>query len=106
MFKHFNDTLYLEMADKSAAYLINGKNENNPDLCCGTSGIAYAMLCLYRATNEEKYLQEALKIKQSILHNWFLQPLRNNSLYKGEPGIAVLFAEMEVPLLARMPMFE
>jgi eukaryotic-like serine/threonine-protein kinase len=70
------------------------------------SGIAYAMMNLYKATSEKKYLEESKKIKDAILKTWFLQPLRNNSLYKGEPGIAVMVGEMQEPSLTKMPLFE
>jgi serine/threonine-protein kinase len=32
--------------------------------------------------------------------------MRNNSLYKGDVGAAVLFAELEKPMESRMPLFE
>ena len=106
LYKYFNDEKYIRIAENSAFYLIKGLQSSNTDLCCGMSGIAYAMMNLYKATSEKKYLEESKKIKDAILKTWFLQPLRNNSLYKGEPGIAVMVGEMQEPSLTKMPLFE
>jgi serine/threonine-protein kinase len=94
------------VAEKAALRLRNGVTSDNSDLCCGMSGMAYAMINLYNITNEEKYLTEVKKIKDTILKTWFSQPLRNNSLYKGEPGIAVMVGELQQPSLMKMPLFE
>jgi serine/threonine-protein kinase len=106
LYKHFKDEKYIQLAEKAALHLISGIQNDNADLCCGMSGVTYAMISLYKATNEKKYLTEAKKIKDTILKTWFLQPLRNNSLYKGEPGIAVMVGELAEPSLMKIPLFE
>ena len=106
LYKYFKDTKYIRIAEKTAAHLIVEPLLNNADLCCGMSGIAYSMINLYNATNEEKYLKHAQYIKQIILEKWPAMAMRNNSLYKGEVGIALLLCELDNPALARMPLFE
>ena len=106
LYKHFKDEKYMDVAERLALRLVNGIQTGNADLCCGMSGIAYAMINMYKVTHEKKYLAEAKKIKEVILKTWFSQPLRNNSLYKGEPGIAVMVGEIREPSLMKMPFFE
>jgi len=106
LYKHFKDEKYIRVAERVALHLVNGIQNNNADLCCGLSGVAYAMMNLYQTTHEPKYLEEGKKIKDIILKTWFSQPLRNNSLYKGEPGIVIMAGEMEESPLMKMPLFE
>jgi len=106
LYKHFKDEKYLQIAEKIAFRLTRGTKTDNSDLCCGMSGVVYAMINLYKTTNEKKYLEKAKEIKDTILKTWFSQPLRNNSLYKGEPGIAAMVGEFREPSLMKMPLFE
>lgn len=79
--------------------------EDFGNLCCGLAGRTYAMLALYRATGERKWLDRARSLSKraatgSVCDRW------PNSLYKGRIGLAVLAAEVERPELAAMPLFE
>ena len=106
LYRHFMDEKYIHVAELVASRLVNGTENLNADLCCGMSGIAYSMINMYNVVHDKKYLEEAKKIKNAILKTWFSQPLRNNSLYKGEPGIAVMVGELHEPSLMKMPLFE
>ncbi|MCW3120264.1 MAG: hypothetical protein JWM28_4346 [Chitinophagaceae bacterium] len=106
LYKHFNEEKFIRVAEKLAGHLMSEVQSKNPDLCCGLAGNAYAMMSLYKITNENIYLQEMQRIRQGLLKNWVSQPIRNNSLYKGEAGIALFLCEMDNPALARMPLFE
>jgi len=85
------------------------------NLCCGLSGQAYALLNLYRHTREATWLNRAQQLAEKAAHaaanTSKMSPedrleLRPESLYKGEVGVAVLSADIERPLEARMPLFE
>lgn len=85
------------------------------NLCCGMAGQAYALLNLYRYTDETDWLRRACDLSRSAAGAasdagsrdaseqlaW-----RPESLYKGELGIIVLDSDLNQPKFARMPMFE
>jgi serine/threonine-protein kinase len=106
LFKQFKDEKYIRIAEKLAAHLMTGIQHDHTNLCCGMTGTAYALMQLHAVTGEKKYAEETERIKQHILLNWTMQPGRNNSLYKGEPGIGVFLCELNKPSLLRMPLFE
>jgi eukaryotic-like serine/threonine-protein kinase len=85
------------------------------NLCCGLAGQAYALLNLYRHTNEPIWLTRASELTHraaSVVND--AGPgtlaeqlaLRPESLYKGELGIIALDSDLNRPEFARMPMFE
>ncbi|MET0557333.1 MAG: lanthionine synthetase LanC family protein [Solirubrobacterales bacterium] len=76
------------------------------DLCCGWAGRAYALLRLHRRTGEEAWLARARLLADRAATAVRDKPLRRDSLYKGEVGVALLAAELEQPAQARMPLFE
>lgn len=107
LFRCTAERRYLDLAHKSAKYFIeNDQEDTNGSLCCGMSGQAYALLSIYRATRDEFYLKTAKNLARRIVKNAYSPLMRNNSLYKGDVGAAVLFAELDQPLSARMPLFE
>ena len=83
-------------------------------LCCGMGGQAYALLNLYRQTGEQLWLNRAKKMAAwaAMLATSKSQTedsppeTRPGSLYNGMAGLAVLAADLERPLEARMPLFE
>lgn len=98
---------YLTFAQQSVRYFLENDLEDlNGSLCCGMSGQAYALLSIYRTTQDEYYLKEAKALARRILRHAYSPLMRNNSLYKGDVGAAVLFAELEKPMDSRMPLFE
>jgi lantibiotic modifying enzyme len=76
------------------------------DLCCGLAGRAYALLCRYRHTGEQRWLARA----RTLAGRAMARPLRHahlsNSLYHGDVGIALLTADILAPNFARMPLIE
>ncbi len=98
---------YLTYAQQSVRYFLENDQEDlNGSLCCGMSGQAYALLSIYRTTQDEYYLKEAKTLARRILRHAYSPVMRNNSLYKGDAGAAVLFAELENPMESGMPLFE
>lgn len=106
LYQYFKEEKYIQAAQKLADELLTCTQKTMVDLCCGTGGMAYAMINLYKATNEKKYFTAVQSMQQDILKNWFIQPLKNNSLYKSEVGIGVLLGEITNIAFARMPLFE
>jgi len=85
------------------------------NLCCGYSGMAYALLNLHRHTSDPAWLHRAQALTQRAARSIFEMTASGNfpelidrpdSLYKGEMGIAVLASELERPEFAAMPFFE
>jgi serine/threonine protein kinase len=105
LYKLTGEMKYMALAEQVARHFIPA-NHNVAQLCCGTAGEAYALLNLYNTTQDIKYLQWAKQKSAWALKNWSNPSHKANSLYKGEIGIAILFAELENPAAARMPLFE
>ena len=55
---------------------------------------------------KDVYLNEAKKLARPLLLNAYSSETKNNSLYKGDIGIALFFTELAHPQYARMPLFE
>ena len=106
LYRHFREEEYISAASQAANHIIGYTGNNISNLCCGFAGEAYAMLNLFNLTKEDKYLRAAQNIRQKIIGQIELPPLRSNSLYKGDIGLALLFCEMEKPVAAKMPLFE
>jgi eukaryotic-like serine/threonine-protein kinase len=106
LYKYSMDEKYLDIAERTARYIIQDKSSRNYNLCCGMAGQAYALLNLHNLTGEKIYIEHALGLKQGILEIIASPSERINSLYKSTPGAGVLFCELERSALARMPLFE
>lgn len=106
LYKYTVEEKYLGIAKKCADHFYKNAYSRNANLCCGMSGKAYAMLNLYNTTFEKSWLHKAQEIEKMIMQQIGSPALHNNSLYKGEVGVAVLLAEMGQPTLSRMPLFE
>jgi eukaryotic-like serine/threonine-protein kinase len=74
-------------------------------LCCGLGGLGYALLSVYRLTDDEVWLQRARAIAHRAATDASGEEFRE-SLYKGALGAAVLVEELKEPRLAAMPFFE
>ncbi len=111
--KATGENRYLDLAE-GAAWNTWENPSRFASLCCGLGGQAYALLNFYRRTREELWLRRARKIAE-----WAAQlatanfqtadspaATRPGSLYNGIAGLAVLDADFERPLEARMPLFE
>jgi serine/threonine-protein kinase len=81
------------------------------NLCCGLAGRAYALLHFYKHTRQPIWLQRAARLAELAAVSIRAHPLPEykdfeNSLYKGELGVAMLAADLENPLEAAFPFFE
>jgi serine/threonine protein kinase len=80
-------------------------------LCCGLAGRGYALLHLYKLTDDDAWLDRARQLGQRASNNLRQSPPKEyegfeNSLYKGELGVAVLLVDLDAPILSAMPLFE
>jgi serine/threonine-protein kinase len=102
-----DDESYLSAADAAAWHVWDG-GDGPIDLCCGFAGRAYALLELFRHTDDPKLLQRAKALALRAvrvapqLHSTEHPP---HSLYKGELGLAALISDLEDPQEATMPLF-
>lgn len=76
------------------------------DLCCGLAGRCYALLARYRHTGEKEWLARARSLGERAARNPAVPAHLRDSLFHGEPGIAILAADLAQPELASMPLFE
>ncbi len=106
LYRSSKEEKYLSLAVRLANTLVNDTDHRINNLCCGMAGEAYAFLNLYRISQEKQWLLTSQQIARKIMSQISMPPLRNNSLYKGDPGLALLFCEMEFPERAQMPFFE
>jgi hypothetical protein len=102
---------YLELAIASAWNAWESEVDAGPHLCCGLGGQAYAMLAVHRATNAEEWLRRAVVLAERALSsreqwNDGQGPRRPHSLYFGDVGLVLLFAELSQPRAASMPLMQ
>lgn len=79
------------------------------DLCCGLVGRAHALLNLYRHTGQADWLDRAATLAHraaEVFERCRSMLPRPLSLFKGEAGLALLFAELRHPEAAAFPLFE
>lgn len=106
LYRFTGDEHYLETAEKTARHFLHIETPSGGSLCCGLAGECYALLNLYNVTKNEVYLMEAKRLAKGVLQTIYASDSKNNSLYKGDVGAAVLFTELAQPEHARMPLFE
>lgn len=106
LYRFTGDERYLETAEKTAKHFLAAEAISNASLCCGLAGECYALLSLYNTTKNAFYLTETKKRAKQVLQHVYSTEGKNNSLYKGDIGAAVLLTELMQPEHARMPLFE
>jgi len=108
----YGDEKFIVAAKKAAQVTWEkGFLSKGASLCHGVAGNAYALLCVYRATNEVKYvhqaLQYALAFPQEKYQKLMVKPDRPYSLYGGLSAIVPLYVDLLVnPKDARFPAYE
>lgn len=80
-------------------------DDQGESLCCGLAGRAYALLDLYQAGAGTEWLDRARILADRAAAADPLEPSQLHSLYRGQPGIAALAADLERPEAAAMPLF-
>jgi serine/threonine-protein kinase len=108
----FKDDRFLVLANLAGCHV--GKVDSQEgSLCCGLAGQAYALLALYRSTNDRVWLYRACTLAEKAAlayrhreSEYHALASRADSLYKGELGVAVLAADLENADFSAMPAFE
>lgn len=102
-----------ELGDPAFAALTEGAAWNTweaPDgggsLCCGLAGRAYALLNFHRHGGGSEWLERARDLANRAALDIVRTSEREDSLYKGTVGVALLAAEIARPGAAAMPFFE
>lgn len=98
------ETRHAALAER-AAWTVVESGAVNGDLCCGSAGSAYALLGLHRDTGDTAWLARARRLAERAAVQVAADSLRRDSLYKGEIGVALLLAELELPQPPGMPAF-
>lgn len=80
-------------------------------LCCGLAGRGYALLHLYRVTQDHAWRRRACHLAYSAVASLRAFPVEENkgyehSLYKADVGVASLIADLAAPETAVFPFFE
>ncbi|HEX3553828.1 MAG TPA: lanthionine synthetase LanC family protein [Thermoanaerobaculia bacterium] len=80
--------------------------EGGGSLCCGLGGRAYALLNLHRHGGGPEWLARARALANRAALDVERASEREDSLYKGAVGVALLAADLARPETAAMPFFE
>jgi serine/threonine protein kinase len=101
------DTAYRDIAVAAAFATFEGQGPNTT-LCCGQAGHVFALLNMYRHTQEKTWLRFASERLQSALARNDAMPggRWSHSLYRGEVGLALAAVEIAYPDEARHPLYE
>lgn len=105
---HYPGMHHDELAELSAWTAWEARGELF-DLCCGLTGRAFAMLSMFRHTGREEWLDRANQLGARAAAAFTRHRLalpRPLSLFKGEPGLALLAAELRRPESSAFPLFE
>jgi len=100
-------TAYRDIAVAAAFATYEGQGPNTT-LCCGQAGHVFALLNMYRHTQDEAWLRLATeRLQSAVAQNDEVSGGRwSHSLYRGEVGLALAAVEIAYPAEARHPLFE
>jgi serine/threonine-protein kinase len=101
------EDIFLQLAE-AAAWHSWESGELSPDLCCGLTGRAYAMLSLYRSTGDAVWLERAQALGMRAIDEVSKEEggVLRYSLYGGDLGVALFVAGLSHPEDSYMPLFE
>ncbi|MFN2135887.1 MAG: lanthionine synthetase LanC family protein [Candidatus Promineifilaceae bacterium] len=110
LYRMLGDERYLTLAVRSG-WNVWEAPRSTVNLCCGLAGRAYALLNLYRHTGDVHWLERAAELGRQAAVNSRRPQTGDfegfeNSLYKGDVGVAALLIDLEDPQHAAMPFFE
>ncbi|HEX5719882.1 MAG TPA: lanthionine synthetase LanC family protein, partial [Thermoanaerobaculia bacterium] len=102
--RELNDPSWMAFAE-GAAWNSWEASDRNASLCCGLAGRAYALLDFWRHTREQIWLERAKDLAEAAAVEIVRFAEAADSLYKGEPGVAALIADLAKPEMAAQPFF-
>jgi hypothetical protein len=101
------DDRWVRLAEQAGMTVEHGPDTMSGDLCCGLGGQAYALLALYRASGEVRWLESSRRLAEGAAELISrVRPDVRDSLYAGELGVAALAADLAHPADARMPLID
>jgi serine/threonine-protein kinase len=102
---YHHEARFLDLAINAARSAFES-SDDEPSLCQGLTGRAYALLACYRCTGDSQWRARAEQLADRALR--FADPSSGDvlSLHHGGIGVLLLRAELDHPVRARMPMFE
>jgi len=104
-YRRYRESRYWELAEKAGW---NAWEDGGADgsICCGYAGRSYALLNLYKHTQDSTWLKRAHQLCAHATQVSKSHTMMSNSLYKGELGVALLAADLNNPENACQPFFE
>ncbi|MFP5287882.1 MAG: lanthionine synthetase LanC family protein, partial [Thermoanaerobaculia bacterium] len=102
--KELDDPAWMELAE-GAAWNAWETPDRNASLCCGLAGRAYALLDLWQHGRGEVWLERARDLAEAAAVEVARFAEAPDSLYKGQPGVAALLADLARPEQAAQPLF-
>lgn len=102
--KELDDPAWMAVAE-GAAWNAWEAPDRNASLCCGLAGRAYALLDLWKHGRGEIWLERARDLAEAAAVEITRFSEAADSLYKGEPGVAALLADLAQPEGAAQPFF-
>ncbi|BCT92575.1 hypothetical protein LYSHEL_15990 [Lysobacter helvus] len=100
----FGDEDYKALARGAARHAASDPHAVG-QLCCGTTGQAYALLDMHRSEPSAEWRDAARDLANRAIAASGSAKLTAHSLYKGEIGTAILAAELDDPSGAHFPFF-
>jgi eukaryotic-like serine/threonine-protein kinase len=90
---------------RGAAWTACEDRRGHDDICCGYAGRGYALLELHRHTGDPIWLARAAALADRAAVSARPDARQPDSLHKGALGVALLAAELDDPLGARLPLY-
>ncbi len=103
--RELGDPAWLDLAEGAAMNAWESP-DGNGSLCCGLGGRAYALLNYHRHGGGPEWLARARDLANRAALDIARASEREDSLYKGSIGVALLAADLARPDAAAMPFFE
>jgi serine/threonine-protein kinase len=103
--RELGDPAWLALAEAAAMNAWESP-DGNGSLCCGLGGRAYALLNYHRHAGGPEWLARARDLANRAALDVEKASEREDSLYKGSIGVALLAADLARPEAAAMPFFE
>lgn len=103
-YRHYHEPNFLERAEQ-AGWNTWEEPGIAGNICCGWAGRSYALLELYKQTGSNVWLTRARTLANRAAVSCRTQAVMHNSLYKGEVGVALLAAGLDIPEVASHPFF-
>lgn len=103
--RELGDSRWLALAEAAAIHAWEAP-DGNGSLCCGLAGRAYALLNHHRHGGGHEWLVRARDLANRAALDIEKNSEREDSLYKGKIGVALLAVDLAHPETAAMPFFE